>query len=120
VSKLSKLILMLSSNHDGEVVAAARAIERELTAEGHDWHWLTNKLNGISVIAEKPLLTEEVRVAICEIFFQRAHLPAKHHDFIESMFDRWMRYHDQAYVSEKQQKYVLDLYDQLKRKRKKQ
>jgi hypothetical protein len=36
--KLSKLIPRLASDHDGEVVATARAIERVLKASGHDWH----------------------------------------------------------------------------------
>jgi hypothetical protein len=36
--RLSKLLPRLASNHDGEVVATARAIERVLRASGHDWH----------------------------------------------------------------------------------
>jgi hypothetical protein len=36
--KLQKLILMLSSSSDGEVVNAARALGRLLQNEGHDWH----------------------------------------------------------------------------------
>jgi hypothetical protein len=35
---LGKLIPLLASNHDGEVVATARAIERLLKASGCDWH----------------------------------------------------------------------------------
>jgi hypothetical protein len=40
--KLSKLILLLSSNVDGEVLAAARAIGRTLESEGCDWHDLAD------------------------------------------------------------------------------
>lgn len=36
--RLTKLVLMLSSDRDGEVVAAARAIGRALGAAGRDWH----------------------------------------------------------------------------------
>jgi hypothetical protein len=36
--RLTKLLLMLSSNHDGEVVSAARAIGRTLKDVGADWH----------------------------------------------------------------------------------
>jgi hypothetical protein len=36
--RLTKLVLMLSSDRDGEVVAAARAIGRALRAAGRDWH----------------------------------------------------------------------------------
>jgi hypothetical protein len=42
---LAKLILMLSSPHDPEVVAAARAIARVLKANGEDWHDLVAKLD---------------------------------------------------------------------------
>lgn len=36
--RLQKLLLMLSSNQDGEVVAAARALGRTLKDIGTDWH----------------------------------------------------------------------------------
>jgi hypothetical protein len=35
---IGKLIPRLASDHDGEVVATARAIERLLKAGGRDWH----------------------------------------------------------------------------------
>lgn len=41
---LKKMILMLSSDNDGEVVAAARAIGRLLKKEGKDWHWLAEQI----------------------------------------------------------------------------
>jgi hypothetical protein len=43
-SKISKLLPRLGSNHDGEVVATARAIERVLRGAGHDWHDLVPAL----------------------------------------------------------------------------
>lgn len=43
---LGKLLPLLGSNHDGEVVAAARAISRVLQRAGHGWHDLTNALLG--------------------------------------------------------------------------
>jgi hypothetical protein len=36
--KLQRLLLLLSSNRPGEVVAAAAAIDRTLRAAGCDWH----------------------------------------------------------------------------------
>ena len=36
--RLRKLLPRLASNHDGEVAATARAIERTLKSSGHDWH----------------------------------------------------------------------------------
>ncbi len=47
--RLCKLLLMLSSPHDGEVVAAARAIAAALNNAGHDWHDLVKGLN-LSVV----------------------------------------------------------------------
>jgi hypothetical protein len=35
---LGKLIPLLASDHDGEVVATARAIDRVLKSGGRDWH----------------------------------------------------------------------------------
>jgi hypothetical protein len=36
--QLGKLVLMLSSSHDGEVIAAAHAIDRVLKSNRLDWH----------------------------------------------------------------------------------
>lgn len=44
-SRLSKLLPMLSSDKEGEIVAAAGAITRTLTSAGFDWHDLTNRLS---------------------------------------------------------------------------
>jgi hypothetical protein len=41
---LCKLIPRLGSNHPGEVVATAAAIERVLRGAGHDWHDLASAL----------------------------------------------------------------------------
>ncbi len=43
-NRLGKLVPLLSSNLDGEVVAAARAIGRALVSVGADWHDLTEAL----------------------------------------------------------------------------
>jgi hypothetical protein len=42
--RLKKLLLMLSSSHDGEVVAAARKIDSALRDSGNDWHALADAL----------------------------------------------------------------------------
>jgi hypothetical protein len=41
---VAKLIPRLASNHDGEVIATVRAIDRTLKAERLDWHDLTRAL----------------------------------------------------------------------------
>jgi hypothetical protein len=43
--RLRKLVLLLSSNRDGEVVGAARAIDRALRSAGCDWHDLIKLLD---------------------------------------------------------------------------
>lgn len=44
-SSISKLIPRLASDHDAEVVATARALERKLNAAGMDWHDLAAALD---------------------------------------------------------------------------
>ena len=44
--RLAKLLKMLSSNHDGEVLAAARAIQRTLYDAGADIHELAERIKG--------------------------------------------------------------------------
>ena len=46
VEKIQKLIKLLSSSSDGEVVAAARALLRTLHAEGTDIHALAERVEG--------------------------------------------------------------------------
>lgn len=45
--QLSRLIPLLASDQDGEVVATARAIGRILTGKGLDWHALSQALSEI-------------------------------------------------------------------------
>jgi hypothetical protein len=47
--RLRKLVLLLSSPQDGEVIGAARAIDRALRSAGCDWHDLVNQLDGTSM-----------------------------------------------------------------------
>jgi hypothetical protein len=52
--RLRKLVLMLSSSHDGEVVGAARAIGRVLADAGTDWHGLADAIVAPPTAPEKP------------------------------------------------------------------
>lgn len=49
---LGKLLPLLGSNYDGEVVAAAGAIGRVLQRAGHSWHDLTNCSAGLFARAD--------------------------------------------------------------------
>jgi len=42
--KLRLLVPILGSTHDGEIIGAARAIDRTLKSDGCDWHTLTAHL----------------------------------------------------------------------------
>jgi hypothetical protein len=53
-TKLIKMVLRLSSDQPGEVVAAATAIERTLRAIGADWHDLVAQLMAPSRSAPLP------------------------------------------------------------------
>lgn len=44
--RLRKCVLLLSSDQDGEVIAAARAIDRTLSSMGMDWHDLADAVAG--------------------------------------------------------------------------
>ena len=44
MQRIANLILRLSSPFDGEVVAAARALDRALRSAGRDWHDLVDVL----------------------------------------------------------------------------
>lgn len=75
-SKLEKLILMLSSSHDGEVAGAARAIGRTLDAAGLDYHALAACVRTGSsphvVYREVPFVTPDYNYADA---FRRARPP---------------------------------------------
>ncbi len=49
-SALARLVPMLGSNYDGEVVAAARAIERKLKSNERDWHWIAQQVENADVV----------------------------------------------------------------------
>ena len=51
--KLAKLLPLLASDKDGEVVATARAIGRTLAAAGADWHDL------VRMLTESPAVEDE-------------------------------------------------------------
>jgi hypothetical protein len=89
--RLSQLMLMLSSTHDGEVVNAARAIGRLLDAERADWHMLAN-----GICRTKPGRTDDhpsgwhwrSAAEFCARHSQR--LNNWEQDFIDSML-KWRR-----------------------------
>ena len=59
--KVALLIPLLGSDQDGEVLSAARAIERTLKAAGRDWHDLVHIITAPSMAAAHPQPPAEIR-----------------------------------------------------------
>jgi hypothetical protein len=106
--QLPKLLLMLSSPHDGEVVAAARAIGTALQRAGHDWHDLAKALVPSQVAPDAvDLSTDKSTVSWC---FHRRHLLSPgDRRFIESLAE------GQRPLSPKQRKWLQDIVAKLER-----
>lgn len=89
MARLTQLFLMLSSDQDGEVVAAARAIGRHLKAEGKDWHWLAALLDGkVKPMEPQPMTWQEAVEVVLERYPN--HLSPWEFDFMGSMH-KWRR-----------------------------
>jgi hypothetical protein len=64
--RLARLIPRLGSDHDGEVVATARAIVRTLTSAGLDLHDLSKLLDGAQAEPETPPRSWEDLATWCQ------------------------------------------------------
>ena len=93
--KLAKLIPLLSSDKDGEVVATARAIERTLRAEGFDWHDLAN------AVTRQP----EARIIYIK--------PPEPEPGDWCELARWCLDHDDDRLNEKESSFVSDMASRL-------
>lgn len=126
--KLAKLALMLSSDQPGEVVAAARAIGRELKSMGRDWHWLAGRLlgevpqprpaprpdygpsartYGVYTISELRAMAESLTHP--DVILE---LASKESEFVWVTLARLRRYGDRTFFSPKQRKYLVDLWEE--------
>jgi hypothetical protein len=106
--RLSKLLLMLSSPHDGEVVAAARAIDRTLHDGGHDWHDLAKALLPSRVAPDAVDLSSD-KSTVWWCFHRRHLLSPRDRQFIETLAKRHKP------LSPKQQKWLQDIVAKLER-----
>jgi hypothetical protein len=135
--KIGKLLKLLSSSSDGEVVAAARALLRTLDAEGTDIHELAERIEGRKLsqaemqrIYDKAFADgkngaaanasfSEVDVPsfqsmACEIVHKEAgRLSTKERDFVNDMV-RWCAYRE---PSEKQASWLHAIYCKIGRRR---
>lgn len=98
--KLAKLVLMLSSNADGEVVAAAKAIDRTLKASGCDWHYLARVLSSPDQCTKPP---ESDWHSVALGLLSRGGFNPRERDFLRNMARC-------ASPSQKQKAWLTDLY----------
>jgi hypothetical protein len=86
-----KLIPRLASNHDGEVIATARALIRVLKADGFDLHDLTRMANAAPASRDRDLAESEyarrVRVMLKDTL-TKGWLDAWSVEFVESILER--------------------------------
>ena len=137
VEKIQKLLRLLSSPNDGEVVAAARAILRTLAQEGTDIHELAERVEGRKLsqaemqrIYDQAFRDGKDAAAVnasfstvggpsfyemaCEIKHKaNGRLSPKERDFVEDMI-RWCARRE---PSEKQAKWLHAIYCRIGRRR---
>ena len=116
---LAKLVRLLSSDKDGEVLAAALAIKRTLAAEGSDIHALADAL-----CRPQPQQKEEPQrppppppgeddwhAMSCECQAHGERLSQREQDFVDDMV-RWTVFRE---PTEKQQAWLLSIYRRVRR-----
>ncbi len=133
MTKLQKFVLMLSSENDGEVLNAARAIGKALTAEGLDWHWLATKLDAPKVMDEtfvkyrqpsqaarqaepekkKSGKPHGLLIVLKELLKHLSEMGDKEQAFIVDMHARVLKFGAGAFVSKKQDVWIANLYEKF-------
>ncbi len=103
--RLGKLLPMLPSLHDGEVVAAARAIQSTLHDAGYDWHDLVQALfpPPVSASADSDWRDDVARCAENMDYFDN-----RDRDFLRSMA------HWRGQPSQKQRDRLAALADRVR------
>ncbi len=86
--KLAILIPRLGSNRDGEIVATVRAIGRQLSKNGSDWHDLADRLTAPEAAAEAgqpPVFYDYLTAVEWLLATDAGELTARDIDFLVSM-----------------------------------
>lgn len=114
MKQLAKLILMLSSEQDGEVVAAARAIGRWLATNKKDWHWLSQQIEKGKAVTK--VSKDEIEINVpeaCDYILENAgnSIRARDFEFVRDLKSQRYR------PTDKQMSYLLDLYGKVKWRR---
>jgi hypothetical protein len=105
IPKLTKMILVLSSDQDGDVIATARAVGRLLKVNGYDWHDLAASLRSTPVV-QFPTADWRRNVRFCAS--HAALLTGRERDFIATL-TRW-----RGSPTDKQLKWLSDITSRLR------
>lgn len=97
--KIAKLIPRLATNHDGEVVATVRAIERTLKSAGFDFHTLAHALE------------EEPQEKVVVVYRDRPKNATDPDTWAEVA--KWCRENDRERLSPKEREFVRDMAARL-------
>ena len=84
-AKLSILIPRLASDADGEVVATARAIDRQLRKAGADWHVLASAFQEQPNGAPDDVIERDDFQVMADRLFIYGELNAKERNFVKTM-----------------------------------
>jgi hypothetical protein len=104
--KLHKLILLLSSDVDGEVLGAARAIGRTLQTAGRDWHDLADALTHDDRANDKPT-TPDWRTAVSDCLAHVEWLTPREVSFLRNI-------RRASRISAKQSAWLTDIWEQVR------
>jgi hypothetical protein len=104
--KLHKLILLLSSDVDGEVLGAARAIGRTLQAAGRNWHDLAEAISCTDSAAAAPAMPDW-RTDVNECLVHVEWLLPREVAFLRNI--RWRKS-----ISFKQAAWLADILDRVR------
>jgi hypothetical protein len=108
VPRLQKLLLMLSSERDGEVVNAARAIGRALQTVGADWNDLAGHLSLAEPQTKRPRDDSAWRVMRRFCGSRDALLSAREKEFVADLK------HWRGKLTEKQHAWLTAIYQRLR------
>jgi len=105
--RLSKLIPRLASNHDGEIVAAARAIGRTLASHRLDWHDLAQAIS-LPAPAVRPCDDADWRDLLAFCASRMNLLNGREREFLRSIA-RW-----RGDLTERQRKWLEAIAEKLR------
>ena len=124
MEKLRKLLLVvLSSDQAGEVMAASSAIAKALKRDGRDIHWLVKQVGQPQAPAPPPKATPSTRTRwsahwIEQLEYCLAHegmlVRIKEADFIVSLGDQYVAHPPSWQPSVKQRDWLNAIYTKLK------